>query len=64
VLVGQKKSDTVGEQDTLHHGETLLVVTTGDAENVTLPFVPKDVCVDLLRDLLVEEYTASFKYFS
>lgn len=59
MVVGQEKSDTVGEQDTLHHGETLLVVTAGDTENVTLPFVSKDVCVDLLRDLLVEEYTES-----
>lgn len=59
VVVGQEKSDTVGEQDTLHHGETLFVVTTGDTENVTLPLVSKGVCLDLLRDLLVEEDTES-----
>lgn len=59
VIVGQEKSDTDREEDTLHHRETLLVVTTSDTEDVTLPFVSKDVCLDLLRDLLVEEDTES-----
>lgn len=51
----------MGEKDALHHGETLLVVTTSDTENVTLPFVSNDICLNLLRDLLVEENTAGWK---
>lgn len=58
MVVGQEESDTMGEEDALHHGETLLVVTTGDTENVTLPFISNDICLDLLGNLLVEEDTA------
>lgn len=39
VAVGKEEADTVGSNDTLLHRETLLVVTTGDADNVSLPLV-------------------------
>jgi len=32
----EEQADAVGGEDTLHHGETLLVIATGDAEDVTL----------------------------
>jgi len=62
VVVGQEEFDTVGKEDALHHGETLLVVTTRDTENITLPFISKDICLNLLGDLLFEEDTAGLKY--
>lgn len=37
VTVSQEETGSLGEENTLLHWETLLVVTTGDAENVTLP---------------------------
>lgn len=43
VAVREKEADTVGEEDTLLHGETLLVVSTGDAEDVSLPLVSDPV---------------------
>ncbi len=39
VTLGEKETNTVGEEDTLLHGETLLVVTTTDAEDVTGPLL-------------------------
>jgi hypothetical protein len=48
----------MGEQNALLHGKTLFVVSTGDAENVALPFVAKSVAWDFLGDLLVVEDTA------
>lgn len=39
MAIGKKKSNTVGEENTLLHRETLLVVATSDSEDVTLPFV-------------------------
>lgn len=43
-------------QDTLLHGETLLVVTPGDAHHVALPFVSQCVGLDLrAHALLVED---------
>jgi len=55
VAVGEEEFDTVREEDTLLHGETLLVVTTGDTENVAFEFVAEAVGGDLLGDLLVVE---------
>jgi len=57
VTLGQQEADTVGEEDTLLHGETLLVVTSGDAENVALELVAEGVARDLSRDALVVEDT-------
>jgi len=59
VVVCQEESDTVGKENALHHWETLLVVTTSDTENVTLPFISNDICLDFLGNLLVEEDTES-----
>jgi hypothetical protein len=39
VTVGKEESDSVGEEDTLLHGETLLVVSAGNSEDVALPLV-------------------------
>jgi len=55
VLGAEEKADTPVSQHALHHGETLLVVSTADAENVTLPLVAERVTRDFLRHLLVEE---------
>lgn len=51
VAVGEEKADTVGGNDTLLHGETLLVVTAGDAEDVALPLITKRVGGDLSAHL-------------
>lgn len=39
VAVGEQEADTAGMHDTLLHGETLLVVSSGDAEDVALELV-------------------------
>lgn len=52
VTVGKEKSDTSGMHHTLLHWETLLVVTTSDAHNITLPLITKAVGWDLLAHLL------------
>ena len=44
--VGEEESNSVREKDTLLHGETLLVVSTGDSENVSLPLVTDAVVVE------------------
>jgi len=61
VAVGEEEADTVRNEDTLLHGEALLVVSTSDTENVALPLVTKRVPRNLLRHLLVEEDTAERK---
>ena len=43
VTIGEEKADTVRKKDTLLHRKTLLVVSTCNAENVTLPFITKRV---------------------
>jgi len=55
VLGAEKKADTPVGQHSLHHGESLLVVSTTDAEHVTLPLISEGVSRDFLRHLLVEE---------
>jgi hypothetical protein len=58
VTIGKEESDTVGEEDTLFHGETLLVVSTSDTEDVAFPLVTERVARDFLCDFLVVEDTA------
>lgn len=54
----EEETSTAGKEDSLLHGETLLVVTTGDLEDVTLPLVTKAVSLNLLtHTLLVEDAT-------
>lgn len=45
----------MGKENTLLHGETLLVVTTGDPEDVSLPFVSDGVGGNLLGHPLLDE---------
>jgi len=43
----EKDSNTAVDHDTLFHGESLLVVTAGDSEGVSLEFLAKDDSVDI-----------------
>lgn len=58
MAVSEQEADTVGDKDTLLHGETLLIVAAGDTEDVALPLVAEQVSGDFLCDLLVIEDTA------
>jgi hypothetical protein len=58
VAVVKEEADTVGEENTLLHWETLFVVTAGDAEDVPFPFVAENVPGNFLRDPLVVEDAA------
>jgi hypothetical protein len=59
VTLAQEKTDTVGKKNTLLHGETLLIVTTGDAENVTLELVTNGVTRNFSGHTLVHEDTTA-----
>lgn len=52
VALGKEKSDTGRMQDTLLHGETLLVVSTGDAEDVAFELITEVVAGDFLAHLI------------
>lgn len=54
----EQQSDTVAGSDSLLHGETILVVASGDLEDVALEVVAKGIGFDLLADALVEEDAA------
>ena len=51
----QKEADSVGGQHSLLHGETLLVESSSDAENVSLVLVAQEIAVNVLTDALVVE---------
>lgn len=51
----EEEADATVGQHSLHHRESLLVISAADAENVALPLVPERVAGDFLRHLLVEE---------
>jgi len=55
VLGAEEKADATVGQHSLHHRESLLVISAADAENVALPLIPERVAGDFLRHLLVEE---------
>lgn len=55
MAIVEEKADSASSEDTLHHRETLLVVTAGDLEDVALPFVTEGLGGDLIRDALVVE---------
>jgi hypothetical protein len=57
VTLSEQQLDTVWQQDTLLHWETLLVVTTGDLEDVTLEFVTDRLTIDFLTNSLLVEDT-------
>lgn len=60
VTIGEEEADTLGKQDTLFHGEPLLVVPTGDADDVALEFIAYRVGLDFLGDFLVEKDAAGW----
>lgn len=51
----QEQSNSVVGDDTLLHGETLEIVTSGDSEKVTSPFLTKTLTLNFLSDSLVVE---------
>ena len=55
VTLTEKQAHTRGQEDTLLHGETLLVVATTNAKDVALPFITKRVDLNILRHTLVVE---------
>jgi len=55
VLGAEEEANASISQHSLHHRESLLVVSTTDAEHITLPFVSEGVSGDFRRHLLVEE---------
>ena len=57
VSVGEEELDTMWEEDTLLHWESLFVISARDTEDVSFPFVADGVCGDFLRDFLVVEDT-------
>ena len=61
VTVGsvQKKADAVGSQDSLLHGETLLIESSSDTEDVSLVLVSQEVSRDILTDALIVEGAVS-----
>jgi hypothetical protein len=58
ITIGEEEADTVGKENTLFHWEALLVISTSDADNVSLPLIADAVGGDLLGDFLVVEDTA------
>jgi len=59
VAVGEEELHSAGKENTLLHRETLLVVATGNAENVAFELITERIGGDLLGDLLVVEDTDS-----
>lgn len=57
VTLGEEETDTVWDEDTLLHGEALLVVAPTDLEDVPLPLVAQAVCLDQLGHALVIKVT-------
>lgn len=57
VTVREEEAHAVRVKDTLLHGEALLVVTAGDAEDVTLELIADGVARDLGAHALLEEDT-------
>ena len=49
----EEESDTLVGQNTLLHGETLLVVSSGDSHNVALELVSESFSIDLLTHPLL-----------
>lgn len=57
VAILEQETDTGICENTLLHGETLLVVTAGYLEDVSLPFVAEGVADNFGTHTLVEEWT-------
>jgi len=59
VAIGKKKPDTMGDEDTLFHGEPLFIVSASNAEDVAFPFLTKRITGNFLGDFLGVEDTAA-----
>jgi hypothetical protein len=59
VAVGEKEFDAIGEENTLFHGETLLVISAGDTEDIAFPLIAYGVGRNLLCDFLIIEDAVS-----
>ena len=57
VALGQQQTDAAFGHDALLHGETLLVVSAGDAKDVSLPFVTQAFGANFLAHALLVEWT-------
>jgi hypothetical protein len=57
VAVGEEEADTGRVHDTLLHGETLLVVASGDAEDVALELIANGIAGNLSTHALLHEDT-------
>ena len=55
VALGEQEADPAGGENTLLHGEALLVIATADPGNVALPLVTEDVKGYLVGETLVPE---------
>jgi len=51
----EEKTDTVVHKNTLLHGETVLIVTTSDAKDVTLELITQRRSIDLVADAQLHE---------
>jgi len=48
VAVREEEPNTMGDEDTLLHGEPLLIVTACDAKYIFFPFIAKKICSNFL----------------
>jgi hypothetical protein len=55
VSLSEEQTNTLVRQNTLHHGETLLVVSSRHLKDVALPFVTEKVGLNFLGNALVVE---------
>jgi len=58
--LSEENSGSAVDKDTLLHGETLFVVSSGDSEDVTLVFISHKLSVDFLTHASVKEGTNVF----
>ena len=56
MAIVKEEADTMGNENTLFHRKTLLVIAAGDTEDITLELVTNSISRDLLRQFLVVEY--------
>jgi len=61
-LLSEENAGSSVNEDTLLHGETLLVVSSSDSEDVALVGVSEELSVDFLAHSLVEERTDEFLF--
>lgn len=57
VTLTQEEANTVVKENTLHHRETLLIITTSNLQDVSLPLVTKSISLDFLGNALIVEDT-------